>query len=43
MIKTKGILLVEDDEDDVILFVNVIKEINNSLNVYPGKKRSRSF
>jgi CheY-like chemotaxis protein len=37
MIKAKGILLAEDDEDDVILFINVVKEINNSLNIYQAK------
>lgn len=41
--KTKGVLLVEDDEDDVILFVNAIKEINNSLNVYQAKNGEEAF
>jgi len=41
MIKAKTILLGEDDEDDVVLFREVTKEINNSLNIYQAKKWSR--
>jgi CheY-like chemotaxis protein len=33
----KNILLVEDDEDDAIFFIDVVKEINNSLNVHQAK------
>src|SRR6266542_272203 len=37
MIKAKNIFLVEDDEDDQQFFIDAIKEIDNSICLYPAK------